>query len=188
MWITCGQRAHRAIPAATIPKLPNSLEEYQFSGISVSGAAGNTGRSRQLPPRDNDGNQPLISCWLKAEAQVKWDDLNLQVEREGSMDWITLLIPIKLAVFCFFLWYGFNYLWGWTPQAPGRSTLLRPELMQLDARAAAGNQSPQNSQTPVFSAVLYLNYPDGCPAGPAGTFLHKVIHRKSCCLEFGFVL
>ena len=47
-----------------------------------------------------------------------------------------------------------------TPQAPGRSTLLRPELMQLDARAAAGNQSPQNSQTPLFSAVLFRSIQD----------------------------
>jgi len=47
-----------------------------------------------------------------------------------------------------------------TPQAPGRSTLLRPELMQLDAWEAAGNQSPQNSQTPLFSAVLFWSIQD----------------------------
>ena len=63
--------------------------------------------------RTNGWFPPLISCWQKEEAQVNRWNLKLQVEREGSMDWITLLIPIKLAVFCFFLWYGFNYLWGW---------------------------------------------------------------------------
>jgi len=73
-----------------------------------------------------------------------------------------------------------------TPQAPGRSTLLRPELMQLDAWEAAGNQSPQNSQTPLFSAVLNLTQDEwDVPQGP-GFFLltGKLSTEIAIALEF----
>jgi len=44
-----------------------------------------------------------------------------------------------------------------TPQAPGRSTLLRPELMQL----VPGHwRSWRNSQTPLFTAVLFWSIQD----------------------------
>ena len=42
-----------------------------------------------------------------------------------------------------------------TPQAPGRSTLLRPELMQLVLRAA-GNQTPK---LPYFPQFYFDEYP-----------------------------
>jgi len=69
-----------------------------------------------------------------------------------------------------------------TPQAPGRSTLLRPELMQLDAWEAAGNQSPQNSQTPLFSAVLFWSKNPGDDAPGAWDFPPKTVLAFLNCL------
>ena len=69
-----------------------------------------------------------------------------------------------------------------TPQAPGRSTLLRPELMQLDAWEAAGNQSPQNSQTPLFSAVLFWSKNPGDDAPGTRDFPPKTVLAFLNCL------
>jgi hypothetical protein len=80
-----------------------------------------------------------------------------QVEREGSMDWITLLIPIKLAVFCFFLWYGFNYLWGWNSTS---SREVHAASAWTDAAGSRGWRSSRNSQTPLFTAVLFWSIQD----------------------------
>ena len=94
----------------------------------------------------------LFSCWLTHEAQVIYGSLELQVEREGSMDWITLLIPIKLAVFCFFLWYGFNYLWGWnsTSSRDDCPQLRRWMLVQLHPGHDAAHETPKLPYSPQF--------------------------------------
>ena len=122
MWITCGQRAHRAIPAARSVKLPNSDEESQFSGILYLGWAGSTGAPGRFGDTAIGGNPPLFSCWRRPGSQVWCCNLEKQVEREGSMDWIGLLIPLKLVVFCVILVVIYRMMSGWnsiqTPEAP----------------------------------------------------------------------
>ena len=73
-----------------------------------------------------------------------------------------------------------------TPQAPGRSTLLRPELMQLDAWEAA-DETPKLPYLPQFyfrSMILVMTH----RAPGISLLTGKVIHRKSDCFEFPFVL
>ncbi len=55
----------------------------------------------------------LFSCWQTHEAQVFWTNLMWQVEREGSMDWIGLLIPLKIVVFCVILVVIYRMMSGW---------------------------------------------------------------------------
>ena len=141
MWITCGQLDHRARGHL---KLPNSLEEYQFSGIFVSGSVRAPGRDPVNASRRMADFRHLISCWLKVERLVFWTNLNLQVEREGNMDWITLLIPVKIAVICVVLWVAYKYYIGvWSSEAPGRSSSWR-------RWAAAAGPARASSQFPPF--------------------------------------
>ena len=45
---------------------------------------------------------PWNTCWPGCEVVIFF---RLEWEREANMDWLLYLIPIKLAVFGFFIWY-----------------------------------------------------------------------------------
>ena len=90
----------------------------------------------------------LILCWQIQQVTGRRRCLEKQVEREGIMDWITLLIPVKLAVICLILWVSYKYYIGaWSSEAPGRSTC--PDA----AYAAAAGPSPGSNPVPSFQVI-----------------------------------
>jgi hypothetical protein len=99
--------------ARPVPKLPNSLEEYQFSGILFGDVVWSPGRDPVNASREVGWFPPLFFSWLRAGQLVGMGYLEMQVEREGSMDWLSLLIPLKLVVFCVILVVIYRMLSGW---------------------------------------------------------------------------
>ena len=108
------------------PKLPRRIPvfwEIVISAVSPQGAPGWILHGRMAVFRHLIS---WISSWLTLEALVFWTNLMWQVEREGSMDWLSLLIPLKLVVFCVILVVIYRMMSGWnsiqTLEAPGRSS------------------------------------------------------------------
>jgi hypothetical protein len=105
LWIT--HWAHRA--REPFPKLPNSSSIGRFPRFLVW---------RQLLPGARAGTSRSES-WLISAKIYTWRRVSELVvyesewEREVHMDWLTLFIPIKLAVFCLLLyWAARHYFWA----------------------------------------------------------------------------
>jgi hypothetical protein len=113
MWITCGQRRTGRPGTWQAWNSQTPIEDTQFSVVLWF---------RQLSRRARPGIslhgnlavfRHLISCWRRPGFQVRCNHLTLQVEREGSMDWLGLLIPLKLVVFCVILVVIYRMMSGW---------------------------------------------------------------------------
>jgi len=48
-------------------------------------------------------------CWQTLPDGI---DLKIEWEREVQMDWLGLIIPVKLAVICLFIVVIVRYYWG----------------------------------------------------------------------------
>ena len=120
LWVKLGTGGARGNWNSQTPQ-----EEYQFSGVFDFGQLSRRARPGISLARELGRLavfRRLFFCWRLAGQPGILEGSGLQVEREGSMDWIGLLIPLKLVVFCVILVVIYRMMSGWnsiqTPEAP----------------------------------------------------------------------
>ena len=139
-----------------------------FWGFVISVSC-DPGRPRDLSGLWLTDFRHLFSCWRRPGIQVRCNHLKLQVEREGSMDWLSLLIPLKLVVFCVILVVIYRMMSGWnsiqTPEAPGRSASRVQLTLQLGVRPPGSfSQSLKLLNSPSCAINIVIKF-IWCPTG-----------------------
>ena len=188
LWTTGAPGDPGSVVKGQTPKLPRRIPlfwDFVISAVSPPGAPG------WVRSRSCGGNPPFISCWQTHEARVFWTNLMWQVEREGSMDWIGLLIPLKIVVFCVILVVIYRMLSGWnsiqTPEAPGLPAASRPPW---SCRGMRSGQQLRVLQTPklpslppiISSKIHRQSHRAPGISPPPKLSPRKVLHYNNICV------
>jgi len=167
------------------PVNPNSQTPWKntsFLGFCIWGPR-LTGRARVVSLH---GRMAEIRHYFSLDwgpgSMVWMGSLAWQVEREGNMDWITLLIPLKIVVFCVILVVIYRMLSGWNSIKLLKLPGFQPHVAtSMVFTCCCPGQHISDAQTPKLRTLPhYLFWQDLSPVSPGSRETELwVIHKMS---------